>query len=398
MSAPRGATVGKTAISHLGDHGADSLTYRGYAIEDLAAHSNFEEVAYLITRGRLPTAPELVAYRARLRDRRTPPPELVDLLTRIPDSGDPLAGMDALRTACSFLGSIEPEHHAAAPHDAADRLIALLPGLMVGWHRRGELTSLATRLGDTGASSTAGQILTLLDDQPPAEDRRRALDVSLVLYADLAFNASTFACRVCAATWSDLHSCVTTGIGTLRGPLHGGASVEVIALLDTFPTPAAAHEGTRDRLARKQKVPGFGHAIFQRDPRSPILHQVARDLAAATGQQRLVETAEAVAAAMSAEKHLEPNVDFYTACCYRLLNIPMRLFSPLFVCARVAGWAAHVAEQRGQKGIIHPVADYVGPPTQPYVPLDERPPAPRDNPPDHPVVALMRPQPGKTRI
>ncbi|MFO0958877.1 MAG: citrate/2-methylcitrate synthase [Isosphaeraceae bacterium] len=354
--------VGSTAISELGP--GDRLTYRGYAIEDLAGKCGYEEVAYLLLRGRLPDSAELAGYRSRLMGLRTIPGPLLDLLDRIPDGGGPLALMDALRTACSFLGSLEPERSFDRRLDAADRLIALLPGLMVTWHRRIAEGERIEPISDE--PSTAGHILRLLFDRPPAEVDRRALDASLVLYADLAFNASTFACRVCAATLSDYHSCITTGIGTLRGPLHGGASSFVLGLLDAYATPEEAEAGIRERLAKKERLMGFGHAVFRhRDPRTAILHGLARELAVARGEERRLAVAEAIERAVLDAKGIFANVDFYTACCYRSMGIPLPLFGPLFVCARAAGWSAHVGEQRERNKLIHPVAEYTGPPPRP---------------------------------
>lgn len=367
-----GRPVGVTAISSLG-RGDDSLTYRGYAIDDLAADAGFEEVAYLLLRGRLPDASELVAYRTRLRALRHVPPALTEVLLRVPDEGSPMAVMDALRTGVSLLGSLEPERRFADPFDAADRLVALLPGMAVSWYRYA--ASGVRVAAGTDEETTAGHVLALLRGTSPCEPHRRCLDASLVLYADLAFNASTFACRVCASTGSDLASCVTTGIGTLRGPLHGGASAAVIELLDRFRTPDEARAGVRAMIGRRERVPGFGHAVYRRDPRAPILRRWARRLADG-GTDALFDVAEAVEGVVHEEKGLFPNVDFYTACCYRMMGIATPLFAPLFVVSRVAGWSAHVAEQRSRSRLIHPDADYDGPESRPFPPLDRRGTAP----------------------
>lgn len=355
--------AGTTAISDLG-RGTDELTYRGYALEDLAARSTFEEVAHLLLRGRLPTQGELIAYRARLRSLRSMPTELAEVLARVPDTGGLLGTMRAMRTACSFLGSSEPEGDGRSWLDVADRLLAILPGVMVGWYRRG-----LQRVDDTGESTTAGHILALLEGQGPSQARRRVLDASLVCYADLAFNASTYVARICASTGSELHACVTAAISALEGPKHGGASGQVMELLDRFRTASEASAGVLAMLDRKERVPGFGHAIFKKDPRSEILHARARELAE---DSELLAIAEEIEGVVADRKGLRPNVDFYTAVSYRQLGLPVELFSPLFVSARVAGWAAHVNEQRMTGKLIHPEARYEGPSRRDYVAIEDR--------------------------
>lgn len=350
-----------TAISFVGDDDP-ALMYRGYAIDDLARSADYESVAHLLLRGDLPDAGQLAAYRGRLVGLRSIPGPIADLLDRIPDNGDPLAAMDVLRTAVSLLGLIEPEGDPARWLDHADRLIAIAPGLVVSWWRR--VTEGIRIDPETAESTTAGHILCLLRGSPANEVDRRCLDLSLLLYAELAINASTLAARVCAATGSDFASCITAGLATLRGPLHGGASVAVAELLDGYATAEEAGRGAADRLARREKVAGFGHAIFRRrDPRSAILHDQARVLAGrdeGSGLARLLGVAEAIEGEVAVRKKLCTNVDFYTACCYRGLGIPLALFSPLFAVARLAGWSAHIAEQRATGRLIHPVAAYQG--------------------------------------
>ncbi len=364
-----GGHVGTTAICSLGD-GADELSYRGLAIQGLAEHATFEEVAFLLTRGQLPSAAELEAYQARLVSLREPSGALMDLLDQVPDEGGPLALMDVLRTVFSFLGTIEPEEGPDGLLTAADRALALTPGLMVAWER--------ARSGErirplSDEPSTAGHVLRLLQPDGFDEIDRRFLDVSLVLYAELAFNASTFACRVCASTRADFHSCVTAATATLRGPLHGGASVAVSALLDRFQSPTEASEGLRAMLTARERVMGFGHAVFRTmDPRTPILREWAEKLGVAKGEEGPFAVALAIEEVMRTEKRLFPNVDFYTACAYRMLALPIRLFGPLFLCARLAGWTAHIAEQRTRGGLIHPSAAYDGPRPHVFVPLVER--------------------------
>jgi 2-methylcitrate synthase len=300
----------------------------------------------------------------------------MDLLDRVPDEGGPWAIMDVFRTCCSFLGCLEPERGPGGLLDAADRLLALAPGLMIACHRA---RADGIRIGPASDEpTTAGHVLRLLGEVQHLSDEKRAvytsfLDASLILYAELSINASTLACRVCASTLADYHSCVTAAAATLRGPLHGGASVAVMELLDRFATADEARESGRAMLASGERVAGFGHAIYRtRDPRTPILKAWAERLAEANGDDRLLRVAQGIESVAGQEKHLLANVDFYTACCYRMIGMPLRLFGPLFECARIAGWSAHVAEQRARNKLIHPSTGYDGPAHRHYVPLEDR--------------------------
>ncbi|HZF29852.1 MAG TPA: 2-methylcitrate synthase [Gammaproteobacteria bacterium] len=362
----RGVSAGETAISSVGEgHG---LRYRGYDIVELAAQSSFEEVAWLLLRGALPSERELDEFGARLRAQRELPAALREVLERIPKSAHP---MDVLRTGCSMLGALEPEGDFARQLAIAERLIATLPGMLLYWHH---YVQSGKRIGTASdARSTAGHFLWLLHQLPPSALHERALDASLVLYAEHEFNASTFTARVCAATLSDMYSAVTGAIGTLRGPLHGGANEAAMELIERFESPEAAQRGVKAMLERKEKIMGFGHAVYRTsDPRNAVIKAWAKKLGADAGDRVLYPVSEAVEALLWSEKKLFPNLDFYAASAYRFMGIPTPLFTPIFVCARVSGWAAHVVEQRGNNRLIRPTADYTGPDARDYVPLAAR--------------------------
>jgi 2-methylcitrate synthase len=362
----RGVSAGQTAIATVGD--GHELRYRGYDVVELAGHATFEEVAYLLLRGELPTARQLDAFRTALRARRELPRALCDVLERIPASAHP---MDVLRTGCSMLGTLEPERDFANELEVATRLIASFPGMLLYWHhfaRSGKRIATAS-----DAPSTAAHFLTLLHGEPPTSLRERALDASLILYAEHEFNASTFTARVCAATLSDFYSAVTAAIGALRGPLHGGANEAAMELIERFDSPAAATAGVEAMLARKEKVMGFGHAVYRTsDPRNAVIKAWAKKLGADAADRVLYPVSEAIEALLWREKKLFPNLDFYSASAYRFLGIPTPLFTPIFVCSRVSGWAAHIFEQRANNKLIRPTADYIGPEARGFVGLAER--------------------------
>ena len=362
----RGVSAGQTAIASVGDgHG---LRYRGYDVVELAAHATFEEVAYLLLRGELPTARQLDAFRIALRSRRELPRTLCEVLERIPSTAHP---MDVMRTGCSMLGTLEPERDFANELEVATRLLAAFPGMLLYWHhfaRGGRRIATAS-----DAPSTAAHFLTLLHGKPPSALHERALDASLTLYAEHEFNASTFTARVCAATLSDFYSCVTAAIGSLRGPLHGGANEAAMDLIERFDSPTAATQGVEAMLARKEKVMGFGHAVYRTsDPRNAVIKAWSKKLGAEAGDRVLYPVSEAIETLLWREKKLFPNLDFYSASAYRFLGIPTPLFTPIFVCSRVSGWAAHVFEQRANNKLIRPTADYVGPAERPFLGLAER--------------------------
>jgi len=363
----RGVSAGETAIATCGqeDYG---LTYRGYDILELAEFATFEEVAWLLLYGELPTATELTSYQNTIRDMRELPATLCEVLERIPADTHP---MDVLRTGCSMLGTLEPERDFSHQLDAANRLIATFPGMLLYWHHfatNGE--RVATQ---TGEQTAAGHFLHLLHGESPSELHRRAMDVSLILYAEHEFNASTFTARVCAATLSDLFSAVTGAIGTLRGPLHGGANEAAMELIEKFDSAAAARAGVTDMLERKVKIMGFGHAVYKEsDPRNQVIKTWSKTLSEDSGDDALYAVSEAIDTLMWEKKHLFPNLDFYSASVYRFMGIPTHLFTPIFVCSRITGWAAHIMEQRANNKLIRPAADYSGPDTRPYIALTER--------------------------
>jgi 2-methylcitrate synthase len=363
-----GVTAGKTALCTVGKEGA-GLTYRGYDIYDLAEHASFEEVAHLLLRGRLPNRRELDAYVARIKSNRELPADLRTLLEMIPADAHP---MDVMRTGVSFLGNVEPEGDFQNQEAVADRLLACLPSIIVYWHR---YHTDGKRIDTvTGDASVAGHFLHMLHDRPPPELHRKCLDTTLTLYAEHEFNASTFAARVITATLSDMHSAVTGAIGALRGPLHGGANEAAMELIRKLDSPAAASDGIRGMLARKELIMGFGHRVYTTsDPRNSVNRKMSKTLSEEAGDETLYPVSEAIEKVMWDEKKLFANADFYAATVYHFLGVPTYLFTPIFVCSRITGWAAHVMEQRADNKLIRPAADYVGPGLQPWIAIEDRP-------------------------
>ncbi len=363
----RGQIAGQTALSTVGKEGA-GLTYRGYDVRELAKDCLFEEVAYLLLYGELPTAAQLDAYLQRLQGLRDLPQALKEVLERIPADAHP---MDVMRTGCSMLGNLEPEHSFDEQRDITDRLVAAFPAIMCYWYR---FSHQGVRINCvTGEADLGGHFLALLHDKKPSELHRKVMNVSLILYAEHEFNASTFAGRVCASTLSDLYSCVTASIGTLRGPLHGGANEAAMEMIEKFASPKEATAGTLAMLARKDKIMGFGHAIYSvSDPRNEVIKVWSKQLADEVGDTVIFPVSVAIDNVMWEQKKLFPNADFYHASAYRFMGIPTKLFTPIFVCSRVTGWAAHVFEQRANNRIIRPSAEYIGVEPRDVPPLAQR--------------------------
>lgn len=363
----RGQAAGDTALCTVGKSGT-GLNYRGYDITQLARGASFEEVAYLLLRGELPNSTQLQSYKAKLQQLRHLPDTLKGALESIPADTHP---MDVMRSGASLLGNLEPEHSFEDQHAVADRLIGTLPSIINYWYR---YSHDGIRIDtDTGEDSVAGHFLACLHSRKPDELHKRALDASLVLYAEHEFNASTFVARVCASTLSDLHSCITGAIGTLRGPLHGGANEAAMQMLSEFKTADDARSGVLEMIRNNEKIMGFGHAIYRTsDPRNAIIKDWAQQLAEQANGRDLYDVSCAVEELMWQEKALFANADFFHASAYHFMGIPTKLFTPIFVCSRVSGWSAHVIEQRSNNRIIRPSANYIGPAPRNFQPVKQR--------------------------
>jgi 2-methylcitrate synthase len=362
-----GVSAGSTALCTVGKEGA-GLTYRGYDIYDLADNAGFEEVAYLLMHGKLPNREELAAYIARIKSMRGLPDAVKTVLEATPASAHP---MDVLRTAVSVLGNVEPEGDFSNQLETADRLLAILPSMLLYWHR---FHTDGKRIDvETDDDSIAGHFLHMLHDKPPSELHRKCLDTTLILYAEHEFNASTFTARVITATLSDMHSAITGAIGALRGPLHGGANEAAMELIQRFDSVESAKAGVLDMLARKEKIMGFGHRVYTvSDPRNSVNKRMSKTLAEERGDMTLYDVSDVIEKVMWDEKKLFANADFFAASVYHFMGIPTYLFTPIFVCSRITGWTAHVMEQRANNKLIRPAAEYTGPGLLKFVPIDER--------------------------
>jgi len=366
-----GVIAGDSAIATVGLQGI-GLNYRGYRIQDLAENCIFEEVAYLLLYSKLPTITELTTFSQRLASLRDLPKTLTDVLERIPGEAHP---MDVLRTGCSFLGNIEPESESHNQNNVSERLIASFGSMLLYWYHF-NVNNIRIGTQTDMNDSTAKHFLKLLhnDGKEPDELLVKAVDVSLILYAEHEFAASTFVARSTASTLADFYSSICAAIGTLRGPLHGGANEAAMNLISKFKTPDEAERGLLGMLANKQLIMGFGHRVYRKeDPRSPIIKSFAKKLSQTKfGNKELFEISERIEQVMLRERKLFPNLDFYSAYVYHSCGIPTNFFTPVFVISRTTGWSAHIFEQRSNNKLIRPSSNYIGPDTQNFIPIRSR--------------------------
>jgi len=362
----RGQVAGETSLCTVGQE--EGLAYRGHKIELLAEKATFEEVAYLLIYGKLPTQGELDEYKTKLKSLRDLPNELKVVLQNIPASAHP---MDVMRTGTSMLGNLEPEGDFENQLDSINRMIATMASIVTYWYKYSHEGEDISLLNDE--DTLAGHFLHILHGKPPSDLHKKVMDTSLILYAEHEFNASTFTARVCASTMSDIFSCVVAAIGSLRGPLHGGANEAAMDMIENWKTRNEAKSNILSMLQNKEKIMGFGHAVYSEvDPRNAVIKEYSKKLSYEFGDSTLYEVSEEVEKTMWDEKKLFANADFFHASAYFYMGVPTKLFTPIFVMSRVSGWTAHCMEQRANNRIIRPSADYTGPESSKWIDIENR--------------------------
>ena len=363
----RGVEAGSTSICTVGENGK-GLLYRGYDVVDLSEDCIFEEICYLLLYGKLPNKFELKEFVDEIISKRNLPDSLKNVLEKIPKLTNP---MDVLRTACSFLGNIEPEKSFDNQMRCSERLLGIFPSALNYWYH---FSHFGKKISEENESQTiAGHFLSTLHGRKPTETEEKVMNISLILYAEHEFNASTFAARVCAATLSDFYSCVTAAIGTLSGPLHGGANEKAMNLISRFEDEESAAKSIYKMLDNKKLIMGFGHAVYKKqDPRNDIIKKWSKKLSVGNRDEKLYGISCRIEKIMREEKNLFANADFFHASAYHFMSIPTKLFTPIFVCSRVSGWSAHIIEQRSDNKLIRPGAKYIGNKPQRFIPINDR--------------------------